>query len=52
MAVGVWQAWTSLRLPILKKDLTELAAQKRTYWIRFAYALVLFLTASTLFYAN
>jgi ABC-type transport system involved in multi-copper enzyme maturation permease subunit len=41
-----------VRLPILKKDLTELAAQKRTYWIRFAYALVLFLTASTLFYAN
>jgi len=51
-AVGMWRSATSLGLPILKKDLTELAAQKRTYVIRFAYALVLFVTACTLFYAN
>ncbi len=50
MALG--GAWTAFRLPILKKDLTELAAQKRTYVIRFAYALLLFVTACTLFYAN
>jgi len=43
---------TWYRLPILTKDLTEQAQQKRTYLIRFAYAFVLFVTACALFYAN
>lgn len=43
---------TWYRLPILSKDLTEQAQQKRTYLIRFAYAFVLFVTACALFYAN
>lgn len=48
----IWRTLAVRGLPILRKDLTELAAQKRTYVIRFAYALVLFLTGCTLFYAN
>lgn len=42
----------SLRLPVLVKDLTELAAQRRTYLIRFVYGLVLFTSSGILFYAN
>jgi ABC-type transport system involved in multi-copper enzyme maturation permease subunit len=42
----------SVRLPILVKDLTELAAQRRTYLIRAAYGLVLFTGSCVLFYAN
>jgi ABC-type transport system involved in multi-copper enzyme maturation permease subunit len=51
-AVGVGRARKAFRLPILRKDLTELAARRRTYIARFAYALVLFVTACTLFYGN
>jgi ABC-type transport system involved in multi-copper enzyme maturation permease subunit len=43
---------TSLRLPVLVKDLTEQAAQRRTYIIRFVYGLVLFVSSGVLFYAN
>ncbi|HET6323989.1 MAG TPA: ABC transporter permease subunit [Planctomycetaceae bacterium] len=43
---------TTLRLPVLVKDLTELAAQRRTYIIRFVYGLVLFVSSGLLFYAN
>jgi ABC-type transport system involved in multi-copper enzyme maturation permease subunit len=43
---------TSLRLPVLMKDLTEQAAQRRTYIIRFTYGLVLFASSIALFYAN
>jgi ABC-type transport system involved in multi-copper enzyme maturation permease subunit len=46
------RGWTALRLPILRKDLTELAARRRTYVIRFLYAFILFATACTLFYAH
>jgi ABC-type transport system involved in multi-copper enzyme maturation permease subunit len=42
----------SLRLPVLAKDLTEQAAQRRTYLIRFVYGLVLFTSSGVLFYAN
>lgn len=42
----------TLRLPVLVKDLTELAAQRRTYIIRFVYGLVLFISSGVLFYAN
>ncbi len=42
----------SLRLPVLVKDLTEQAAQRRTYLIRFVYGLVLFVSSGVLFYAN
>jgi ABC-type transport system involved in multi-copper enzyme maturation permease subunit len=42
----------SLRLPVLVKDLTEQAAQRRTYIIRFAYGFVLFTSTVVLFYAN
>lgn len=42
----------SLRLPVLVKDLTEQAAQRRTYIIRFVYGLVLFTSSGVLFYAN
>jgi ABC-type transport system involved in multi-copper enzyme maturation permease subunit len=42
----------SVRLPILVKDLTELAAQRRTYLIRGAYGLVLFAGSCVLFYVN
>ncbi|HXY36560.1 MAG TPA: ABC transporter permease [Planctomycetaceae bacterium] len=42
----------SLRLPVLVKDLTEQAAQRRTYIIRFVYGLVLFTSSVGLFYAN
>ncbi|HEV3301799.1 MAG TPA: ABC transporter permease subunit [Planctomycetaceae bacterium] len=42
----------SLRLPVLVKDLTEQAAQRRTYIIRFVYGLVLFASSGVLFYAN
>jgi ABC-type transport system involved in multi-copper enzyme maturation permease subunit len=51
-AGSVWRGLTARGLPILRKDLTEMAAQRRTYVIRFAYAFVLFVTACTLFYAN
>jgi ABC-type transport system involved in multi-copper enzyme maturation permease subunit len=51
-AVGIGRARKTFRLPILRKDLTELAARRRTYIARFAYALVLFVTACTLFYGN
>jgi ABC-type transport system involved in multi-copper enzyme maturation permease subunit len=42
----------SLRLPVLAKDLTEQAAQRRTYIIRFVYGFVLFASSGVLFYAN
>jgi ABC-type transport system involved in multi-copper enzyme maturation permease subunit len=48
----LWRAVTARGLPILRKDLTEMAAQRRTYLIRFGYALGLFVLACTLFYAN
>jgi ABC-type transport system involved in multi-copper enzyme maturation permease subunit len=48
----VWRAVTARGLPILRKDLTEMAAQRRTYLVRFGYALTLFVLACTLFYAN
>jgi ABC-type transport system involved in multi-copper enzyme maturation permease subunit len=48
----VWRAVTARGLPILRKDLTEMAAQRRTYIIRFTYALGLFALACSLFYAN
>ncbi len=44
--------WPSFRLPVLVKDLTEQAAQRRTYIIRFAYGFVLFASSVVLFYAN
>jgi ABC-type transport system involved in multi-copper enzyme maturation permease subunit len=47
-----WLRLISPRLPILVKDLTEQAAQRRTYIIRFAYGLVLFTACGVLFYAN
>jgi ABC-type transport system involved in multi-copper enzyme maturation permease subunit len=37
-------------LPLLAKELTEQAARKRTYVIRVAYAIILFLMASLFFY--
>ena len=40
------------QFPLLVKDLTELAAQRRTYVLRFWYALGLFVVACTLIYAN
>ncbi len=45
------QSWTKLRfgLPILVKDLTELAARRRTYIVRTVYAALLFV-AFTLFF--
>ncbi len=51
-AIGIGRARKTFRLPILRKDLTELAARRRTYIARFAYALVLFVTACMLFYGN
>lgn len=48
----VWSIVSARRLPILRKDLTEMAAQRRTYLVRFGYALGLFVLACTLFYAN
>jgi ABC-type transport system involved in multi-copper enzyme maturation permease subunit len=46
------RAATARGLPILRKDLTEMAAQRRTYFVRFGYALGLFVLACSLFYAN
>ena len=37
-AVGIGRARKTFRLPILRKDLTELAARRRTYIARFAHA--------------
>jgi ABC-type transport system involved in multi-copper enzyme maturation permease subunit len=48
----VWRAITVRGLPILRKDLLEMAVQRRTYLIRFGYALGLFVLACSLFYAN
>lgn len=39
-------------LPLLAKELNEQAAQKRTYFVRFAYASVLFVAGCGLFYGN
>lgn len=41
-----------IELPLLAKELNEQAAQKRTYFIRFVYAGVLFTAACGLFYGN
>jgi len=43
------RAW---RLPLLVKELTEQAARKRTYGVRFVYAGSLFVVACVLFYGN
>ena len=48
----VWRAVTVRGLPILRKDPLEMAVQRRTYLIRFGYALGLFVLACSLFYAN
>jgi ABC-type transport system involved in multi-copper enzyme maturation permease subunit len=48
----LWRAVTARGLPILRKDLLEMAVQRRTYLIRFGYALGLFVLACSLFYAN
>ena len=39
-------------LPLLAKELNEQAARKRTYFMRFAYASLLFAAACGLFYGN
>jgi ABC-type transport system involved in multi-copper enzyme maturation permease subunit len=40
------------KLPLLAKELTEQAARKRTYVIRFAYTALLFVVTCVLFYGN
>ncbi len=42
----------ALGCPLLVKELTELAARKRTYQLRVLYAVILFATALTLFWAQ
>jgi len=42
----------SLQLPLLKKELSELAARRQTYAIRLGYAAILFMVACVLFYGN
>ncbi len=41
-----------LQLPLLVKELSELAARRQTYAIRLGYAVILFTVACVLFYAN
>ncbi len=40
------------KLPLLAKELTEQAARKRTYKMRFAYTVILFVATCVLFYGN
>ena len=37
--------WQSLEMPLLARELKELAARPRTYIVRFAYAALLFIAA-------
>ena len=40
------------KLPLLAKELTEQAARKRTYVIRFGYTALLFVVTCVLFYGD
>lgn len=45
-----WATRTSLDLPLLAKDLTELGARRRTYVVRSVYAALLFIVFGYMFY--
>ena len=46
---GLARKW---KLPLLAKELTEQAARKRTYAIRFGYTAFLFVVTCVLFYGS